>query len=150
MRQAASVPHLYFCFRRGCFFMETDIYALSKAGFSKERIEEITRCDDKEIQIRMQTWITMTITAVPQFDTMHPSVSLGAFFNHRIFRYLPVGEIKNIIHDKTDSLFVIDQQIKMFHNCNCFLGQHPAPFLFLTRFPHSSNDHLRIIDSIGI
>ena len=33
--------------------MEPDIYALSKAGFSKERIEEITRCDDKEIQIRM-------------------------------------------------------------------------------------------------
>ena len=33
--------------------MEPDIYALFKAGFSKERIEEITRCDDKEIQIRM-------------------------------------------------------------------------------------------------
>ena len=33
--------------------MEPDIYALSKAGFSKERIEEITRCEDKEIQIRM-------------------------------------------------------------------------------------------------
>ncbi len=32
--------------------MEPDFYALSKAGFSKERIEEITRCDDKEIQIR--------------------------------------------------------------------------------------------------
>ena len=33
--------------------MEPDFYALSRAGFSKERIEEITRCDDKEIQIRM-------------------------------------------------------------------------------------------------
>ena len=33
--------------------MEPDIYALSKAGFSKERIEEITWCEDKEIQIRM-------------------------------------------------------------------------------------------------
>ena len=53
MRQAASEPHLHFCFRRGCFFMEPDIYALSKAGFSKARIEEIIRCDDKEIQIRM-------------------------------------------------------------------------------------------------
>lgn len=34
-------------------FMEPDIYVLSEAGFSKERIEEITRCGDKEIQIRM-------------------------------------------------------------------------------------------------
>lgn len=33
--------------------MEPDIYALSKAGFSKARIEEIIRCDDKEIQIRI-------------------------------------------------------------------------------------------------
>ena len=33
--------------------MEPDIYALSKAGFSKEQIEEITGCDDKEVQIRM-------------------------------------------------------------------------------------------------
>lgn len=31
-----------------------------------------------------------------------------------------------IIHDKTDSIFVIDQQIKLFHNRNRFLGQHPA------------------------
>ena len=41
MRQAASEPHLLFCFRMGCFFMKPDIYALFKAGFSKERIEEI-------------------------------------------------------------------------------------------------------------
>lgn len=33
--------------------MEPDIYALSKAGLSKEQIEEITECDDREIQIRM-------------------------------------------------------------------------------------------------
>ena len=33
--------------------MEPDIYALSKAGFSKAQIEEITGCDDKKIQIRM-------------------------------------------------------------------------------------------------
>lgn len=33
--------------------MEPDIYALSKAGISKEQIEEIVRCDDKEVQIRM-------------------------------------------------------------------------------------------------
>ncbi len=33
--------------------MEPDIFALSKAGFSKEQIEEIAGCDDKEIQIRM-------------------------------------------------------------------------------------------------
>ncbi|MCM1187477.1 MAG: hypothetical protein NC251_13005 [Lachnoclostridium sp.] len=33
--------------------MELDIYALSKAGLSKEQIEEITECDDREIQIRM-------------------------------------------------------------------------------------------------
>lgn len=33
--------------------MEPDIYALSKAGISKEQIEEIVRCDDQEVQIRM-------------------------------------------------------------------------------------------------
>ena len=33
--------------------MEPDIHALSKAGISKEQIEEIVRCDDKEIQVRM-------------------------------------------------------------------------------------------------
>ena len=33
--------------------MEPDIYSLSKAGISKEQIEEIVRCDDKEIQVRM-------------------------------------------------------------------------------------------------
>ena len=33
--------------------MEPDIHALSQAGISKEQIEEIVRCDDKEIQVRM-------------------------------------------------------------------------------------------------
>ena len=33
--------------------MEPDIYALSKAGISKEQIEEIVRCDNQEVQIRM-------------------------------------------------------------------------------------------------
>ena len=33
--------------------MEPDIYALSKAGLNKEQIEEITGCNDKEVQIRM-------------------------------------------------------------------------------------------------
>ena len=33
--------------------MEPDIHALSKAGISKEEIEEIVRCDDKELQVRM-------------------------------------------------------------------------------------------------
>lgn len=33
--------------------MEPDIYALSKAGLSKEQIEEIVGCGDKEVQIRM-------------------------------------------------------------------------------------------------
>ena len=33
--------------------MEPDIHALSKAGISKEQIEEIVKCDDKEIQVRM-------------------------------------------------------------------------------------------------
>ncbi|MCI9423545.1 MAG: hypothetical protein HFG81_12680 [Dorea sp.] len=31
--------------------MEPNIFALSKAGFSKEQIEEITGCDDKEIRM---------------------------------------------------------------------------------------------------
>lgn len=39
--------------------MEPDIYALSKAGLSKERIEEITRCDDKEIQIIRMMWMLL-------------------------------------------------------------------------------------------
>lgn len=33
--------------------MEPDIYTLSKAGLSKEQIEEIKGCDDREIQLRM-------------------------------------------------------------------------------------------------
>ena len=33
--------------------MEPDIHALSQAGISKEQIEEIVRCDDKEVQVRM-------------------------------------------------------------------------------------------------
>ena len=33
--------------------MEPDIYVLSKAGISKEQIEEIVRCDAQEVQIRM-------------------------------------------------------------------------------------------------
>ena len=33
--------------------MEPDIYTLSKVGLSREQIEEIVRCDDKELQIRM-------------------------------------------------------------------------------------------------
>ena len=33
--------------------MEPDIHALSQAGISKDQIEEIVRCDDKEIQVRM-------------------------------------------------------------------------------------------------
>lgn len=33
--------------------MEPDIHALSKAGISKEQTEEIVRCDDKEVQVRM-------------------------------------------------------------------------------------------------
>ncbi|MCM1065119.1 MAG: hypothetical protein NC420_11770 [Eubacterium sp.] len=33
--------------------MEPDIYILSKAGLSKEQIEEIAGCGDKELQIRM-------------------------------------------------------------------------------------------------
>lgn len=33
--------------------MEIDIYALSKAGLSKEQIEEIVGCNDKDVQIRM-------------------------------------------------------------------------------------------------
>lgn len=32
--------------------MELDIYALSKAGLSKEQIKEIAECDDREMQIR--------------------------------------------------------------------------------------------------
>lgn len=31
-----------------------------------------------------------------------------------------------IIHDKADSIFVINQQIKMFHYFNRFLSQHPT------------------------
>ena len=31
--------------------MEPDIHVLSKAGISKEQIEEIVRCDDKEVQV---------------------------------------------------------------------------------------------------
>ena len=33
--------------------MQPDIHALSKAGISRQQIEEIVRCDDKEVQIRM-------------------------------------------------------------------------------------------------
>ncbi|MDE7254306.1 MAG: hypothetical protein K2O32_15385 [Acetatifactor sp.] len=33
--------------------MQPDIHALFKAGISKQQIEEIVRCDDKEVQIRM-------------------------------------------------------------------------------------------------
>ena len=33
--------------------MKPDIYALFKAGLSKEQIDEIIKCGDKEIQIRM-------------------------------------------------------------------------------------------------
>ena len=33
--------------------MEPDIHAFSKAGISKEQIEEIVRCDDKEVQVQM-------------------------------------------------------------------------------------------------
>ncbi len=33
--------------------MEPDIYVLSKAGFSREQIEEITTCNDRDTQIRM-------------------------------------------------------------------------------------------------
>lgn len=33
--------------------MKPDIYVLSKAGLSKEQIEEITECDDREMQIQM-------------------------------------------------------------------------------------------------
>lgn len=33
--------------------MESDIYVLSKVGFSKEQIEEIAGCNDREIQIKM-------------------------------------------------------------------------------------------------
>lgn len=33
--------------------MEPDIYTLSKAGLNKEQIEEISSCNDKEIQIRL-------------------------------------------------------------------------------------------------
>ena len=33
--------------------MEPDIHALSQAGISTEQIEEIVRCDDKEVQVRM-------------------------------------------------------------------------------------------------
>ncbi len=33
--------------------MELDIHALFKAGISKEQIEEIVRCGDKDVQIRM-------------------------------------------------------------------------------------------------
>lgn len=66
MRQEASELHLlfvyddrkfarqiFYCIKEGYVFMEPDVYSLSRAGFSKERIEEIIRCDDKEIQIRM-------------------------------------------------------------------------------------------------
>ena len=49
----ASETVLTFCFRRDRFLMEPDIHALSKAGISKEQIEEIIGCDDKEIQVRM-------------------------------------------------------------------------------------------------
>lgn len=30
-------------------------------------------------------WYVLLLACVPQFDTMHPSVTLGAFFNDRIF-----------------------------------------------------------------
>lgn len=33
--------------------MEPDIYSFSKVGLSKEQIEEIVRCNDKEVQIRV-------------------------------------------------------------------------------------------------
>ena len=31
------------------------------------------------------SWRILLLACVPQFDTMHPSVSLGANFNDRIF-----------------------------------------------------------------
>lgn len=33
--------------------MKPDIYSLAKAGLSKEEINEISECEDKERQIRM-------------------------------------------------------------------------------------------------
>ena len=33
-------------------------------------------------------WHILLLACVPQFDTMHPNVSLGAFFNDRNFRHL--------------------------------------------------------------
>ena len=32
------------------------------------------------------------VACVPQFDTMHPSMSLGAFFNDRNFRHIAISE----------------------------------------------------------
>ena len=40
-----------FLVQAGCFVMEPDIYALSKAGFSEERIEEIiSTCQARDCQ----------------------------------------------------------------------------------------------------
>ncbi len=40
-----------------------------------------------EISKIVSIW-TRNMACVPQFDTMHPSMSLGAFFNDRNFRRL--------------------------------------------------------------
>ena len=45
------------------------------------------------------------MACVPQFDTMHPSMSLGAFFNDRNFTER-IGEVK-ILEKKPQNILTI-------------------------------------------
>ncbi len=41
-------------------------------------------------------WRMLLLACVPQFDTMHPSVSLGAFFNDRNLSVFDVARVRRI------------------------------------------------------
>ena len=74
MEEKEYVEKLKFCMRNNLICFE--FYRRNKDW--KRKIKEYLQ---QETEIRV-------MACVPLFDTMHPNVSLGAFFNDRNFRHL--------------------------------------------------------------